>query len=176
MVTLAAATKTLGLYLLRVGESNMRFRLPRTLLMISFIASTLASSASTLASSGAASAQQSNDKGNGPASSRAAKTRNPVPASAASIRSGHTLYDKLCASCHGETGKGDGSMGEELNPKPADLTDAEWKHGSTDGEIYALIRSGVKGTGMKAYGRKLTTHEVWDVVNYIRSIGPAKSH
>ena len=30
-------------------------------------------------------------------------------------------------------------MGEELNPKPADLTDAEWKHGSTDGEI--LTRS-----------------------------------
>ncbi len=66
-------------------------------------------------------------------------------------------------------------MGEELNPRPADLTDAEWKHGSTDGEIDALIRSGVKGTGMKAYGRKLTNHEVWDVVNYIRSIGPSKS-
>ncbi len=25
---------------------------------------------------------------------------------------------------------------------------------------------------MKAYSRKLTTHQLWDVVNYVRSIGP----
>jgi high-affinity iron transporter len=147
----------------------MRFRLPRTLLMISF-------AASMLGRAGAADAPQSTEKNTAPASSKAARTKNPVPPTPASIQSGHVVYDRLCASCHGEAGKGNGLMGEELNPKPADLTDAEWKHGSTDGEIYALIRSGVKGTGMKAYGRKLTTHQVWDVVNYIRSIGPAKSH
>jgi mono/diheme cytochrome c family protein len=106
----------------------------------------------------------------------AAKLKNPVAANAASIAAGRTLYDKQCAGCHGETGKGDGAMGEELNPKPADLTDADWKHGSTDGEIFTLIRDGAKGTGMKAYSRKLTSHQIWDVVNYIRSIGPAKSH
>jgi mono/diheme cytochrome c family protein len=106
----------------------------------------------------------------------AAKLKNPVAANAASIAAGRTLYDKQCAGCHGDTGKGDGAMGEELNPKPADLTDADWKHGSTDGEIFTLIRDGAKGTGMKAYSRKLTPHQIWDVVNYIRSIGPAKSH
>jgi mono/diheme cytochrome c family protein len=147
----------------------MRFRLFRTLLMISFVTSMLSRPA-------AAGAQQPNDKVTVPAPSRAARTKNPVPATTASIQTGHAVYDKLCASCHGETGKGDGAMGEELNPRPADLTDSEWKHGSTDGEIYALIRAGVKGTGMKAYGRKLTTHQVWELVNYIRSIGPAKSH
>jgi hypothetical protein len=25
---------------------------------------------------------------------------------------------------------------------------------------------------MKPYGRKMTTHQLWDVVNYLRSIGP----
>jgi mono/diheme cytochrome c family protein len=64
------------------------------------------------------------------------------------------------------------ALGEELNPKPPDLTDAEWKHGSTDGEIFTVIRDGVRSTGMKAYGRKMTAHQVWDVVNYLRSIGP----
>ena len=29
---------------------------------------------------------------------------------------------------------------------------------------------------MKAYGRKLTNHQVWDVVNYIRSIGPPRAN
>ena len=63
-------------------------------------------------------------------------------------------------------------MGTEFNPKPSNLTDADWKHGSTDGEIFTVIRDGVKSTGMKPYARKLTTHQVWDVVNYVRSLGP----
>jgi mono/diheme cytochrome c family protein len=104
----------------------------------------------------------------------AAKLKNPVTANATSIAAGQKVYAKLCAACHGDAGKGDGRMGEEMIPKPADLTDGDWKHGSSDGEIYTLIRNGARGTGMKAYSRKLTPHEIWDVVNYIRSIGPAK--
>jgi mono/diheme cytochrome c family protein len=103
---------------------------------------------------------------------QAAKLKNPVPADATSIAAGKQIYDKQCAGCHGDTGKGDGAMGEELNPKPANLVDAEWKHGSSDGEIFTVVRDGVKNTGMKPYARKMTTHEIWDVVNYVRSIGP----
>ncbi|SRR5579871_489681 len=102
----------------------------------------------------------------------AAKVKNPVPADATSVAAGKDIYAKNCASCHGDTGKGDGRMGEELNPKPPNLTDAEWKHGSTDGEIYKVIHDGSPKTGMKAFGRKLTDHQIWDVINYIRSIGP----
>jgi mono/diheme cytochrome c family protein len=106
----------------------------------------------------------------------AATIQNPVPSSAASIAAGKKLFDKHCSECHGDTGKGDGMMGDELDPKPANLTDAEWKHGSTDGEIFVVIRDGVKGTGMKAFAKKMTAHQMWDVVNFVRSIGPAKSH
>ena len=102
----------------------------------------------------------------------AAKLRNAVPVSPASIAAGQTLYQKQCAGCHGDTGTGDGAMGAELNPKPSNLADADWKHGSTDGEIFTVIRDGVKSTGMKPYGRKLTAHQLWDVVNYVRSLGP----
>jgi mono/diheme cytochrome c family protein len=101
----------------------------------------------------------------------AAKLKNPVPANAASIAAGKQIYDKQCAGCHGDTGKGDGAMGEELNPKPANLVDADWKHGSTDGEIFTVIRDGLKNTGMKPYARKMTAHQMWDVINYLRSIG-----
>ena len=103
---------------------------------------------------------------------KAAAVKNPVPGTAASVAAGQALYQKQCAGCHGDTGKGDGAMGEELNPKPANLSDAEWKHGSTDGEIFAVIRDGVKSTGMKPFARKMTTHQLWDVVNYVRSLGP----
>ena len=103
---------------------------------------------------------------------QAAKLKNPVTADAASIAAGQALYEKQCAGCHGDAGKGDGAMGAELTPKPSNLADADWKHGATDGEIYTVIRDGVKTTGMKPYRAKLTTHQLWDVVNYVRSIGP----
>jgi len=106
----------------------------------------------------------------------AAKTTNPVKADATSIAAGKQIFDKQCAACHGETGKGDGKMAAQVDPKPSDLTDADWKHGSTDGELYLVIHDGAKNTAMKPYGSKLTAHQIWDVVNYVRSIGPAKSH
>ena len=106
----------------------------------------------------------------------AARLKNPVAANSASIAAGAALYAKHCAGCHGDAGKGDGTMGDEMNPKPANLTDADWKHGSSDGEIFTVVRYGVKGAGMKAFSGKMTVHQTWDVVNYMRSIGPAKSH
>jgi cbb3-type cytochrome c oxidase subunit III len=106
----------------------------------------------------------------------AAKLENPVAADAASIAAGKELYEKNCVSCHGASGKGDGKMGETMKTKPADLTDAEWKHGSSDGEIYTVVHDGIKTAGMRAYSPKLTAHQIWDLVNYVRSIGPRKSH
>ena len=103
---------------------------------------------------------------------QAAKLKNPVAADAASIAAGQKLYGQYCAGCHGDAGHGDGAMGEDLTPKPSNLADADWKHGATDGEIFTVVRDGVKSTGMKPFRSKLTTHQLWDVVNYVRSIAP----
>ena len=39
----------------------------------------------------------------------------------------------------------DGGMvlhaGAKLTPRPSNLVDADWKHGTTDGEIFAVVRS-----------------------------------
>ena len=45
-------------------------------------------------------------------------------------------------------------------------------------EADMLIRDGSKGTGMRGYATKLKTDDIWNVVNYLRTIGPkpAKSH
>jgi mono/diheme cytochrome c family protein len=108
----------------------------------------------------------------------AAKMKNPVAANAASLGAGKKLYDAQCASCHGAMGKGDGKGGELLKPKPSDFTDADWKHGSSDGEIFIVIRDGSKQTGMRAYGSRIATNDIWNLVNYVRNLGPraAKSH
>jgi mono/diheme cytochrome c family protein len=104
---------------------------------------------------------------------QAAALKNPVKPTAESIAAGKKLYDTQCSSCHGETGKGDGKMAAAINPpKPSDLTDATWKHGSTDGEIFTLIRDGSKGTGMRAFAARMKTEDIWNVVNYLRTLAP----
>lgn len=107
----------------------------------------------------------------------AAKLRNPVAATPESIASGGKLYDTHCAECHGTSGKGDGYEGEGLATKPSDLTDAQWEHGTTDGEIFVVIRDGAgPKSEMKGFAKQLTTNQTWDVVNFVRSLGPKKSH
>jgi mono/diheme cytochrome c family protein len=99
------------------------------------------------------------------------KTTNPVASTPESIAAGRKLYEEHCSECHGDEGKGDGMMGEDLDTPPADLTDREWKHGDTDGEIFVVIRDGTKD-GMKKFGKKLSATDMWQLVNYLRSIAP----
>lgn len=103
----------------------------------------------------------------------AAKLKNPVTADAASLEAGKAAYAEQCAGCHGDTGKGDGPMAAYTgDPPPSDLTDAEWRHGASDGEIYAMIHDGVEGTAMKDFKSDLKPTEIWNVVNYVKSLAP----
>lgn len=107
---------------------------------------------------------------------KAAAVKNPVTPNANSINKGRQAYMKACRHCHGSTGLGDGPLAPK-NPSPANLTDAEWKYGSSDGEIFAIISNGVGGDSeMKGLRSELTTTDMWNIVNYLRSIGrqPAK--
>lgn len=106
----------------------------------------------------------------------AAKLKNPVAPSAASIAAGRALYDRHCSECHGTTGRGDGHAGEGLDQTPSNLTDATWEHGSTDGELFAVIRDGAPTSEMKGFAKKLSPKETWDVINFVRTLGPQKSH
>ncbi|HEU4388697.1 MAG TPA: c-type cytochrome [Blastocatellia bacterium] len=100
----------------------------------------------------------------------AQKLKNPVPSDTQSIESGRSLYRRYCAGCHGPQGKGDGSMALS-GGTPSDLTDEKWDYGSTDGEIFVVVRDGVS-SDMQPYKERLKEKEIWEVVNYIRSLGP----
>jgi len=105
---------------------------------------------------------------------QAAKLKNQLPSDAATVDAGRELYLTHCASCHGKKGKGDG--GQALGGgTPSDLTDADWDYGSTDGEIYWVIREGIESNAdMLAYKKTLSEKETWQVVVFIRSLGPQK--
>jgi cbb3-type cytochrome c oxidase subunit III len=102
--------------------------------------------------------------------SEAQKLKNPVPGDAESIEAGRLLYKRHCASCHGPNAKGDGGMALS-GGTPSDLTDEAWDYGSTDGEIFTAIREGVSAD-MLAYKEKLNDKQIWQVINYLRSLGP----
>ena len=55
------------------------------------------------------------------------KMKNPVKADAASIKAGKLLYEKHCQSCHGKTGKGDGSKAAQLDTEPGDFSAKAFK-------------------------------------------------
>jgi mono/diheme cytochrome c family protein len=103
---------------------------------------------------------------------KAAAVKNPVAANTNSINKGRQAYQKACRHCHGPKGLGDGPLAPK-NPSPANLTDAEWKFGSSDGEIFAIIANGLGGESeMKGVRSEMTTTDMWHIVNYLRSIGP----
>jgi cbb3-type cytochrome c oxidase subunit III len=98
----------------------------------------------------------------------ASKIMNPVPATPDSIAAGKRAYARLCANCHGPAGKGDGG-GAAGGTMPADLTDAMWDYGSSDGEIFTVIRDGTSAD-MGSYAERLSPQEIWSVVNYIKTL------
>ncbi|HEX4951218.1 MAG TPA: cytochrome c [Blastocatellia bacterium] len=100
----------------------------------------------------------------------AQKLKNPEAANTETIDAGKKLYARHCASCHGPNGKGDGGMALS-GGTPSDLTDETWDYGSTDGEIFVAIKDGVSAD-MLAYKDKLNDKQIWQVVTFLRSIGP----
>ena len=101
----------------------------------------------------------------------AAKVKNPVASSAESIAAGKAAFTKNCRFCHGADAKGNGPMAPK-DTHPSDLTDAKWDRGASDGEIFAVIRDGAGPKfDMKGYKGKLTDTDMWNVVNFLRSIG-----
>ena len=103
----------------------------------------------------------------------AATIKNPVASTPESISDGKRVYQRYCASCHGANAEG--GAGNDLIPAAPDLTDKEWKHGSTDGEIFAVIKNGVPpDLNMIPFGDQLKDQEIWNVVNYLRSIAKNK--
>ena len=108
---------------------------------------------------------------------KAAAVKNPVAATPQSIATGKGLFQKYCRFCHGDDAKGNGPQAPE-GTHPPNLTDDMWDHGSSDAEIFAVIKDGIGPKfDMKGYNSKMTAPEMWSVVNFIRSLGPkGKSH
>ena len=60
-------------------------------------------------------------------------------------------------------------------PPTPDLTDDQWDFGSSDGEIFSSVKNGTPpDLFMGPWDGRLTDTEMWNVVNYIRSLAKKK--
>lgn len=80
---------------------------------------------------------------------------------------GKNLYIFNCATCHGESGRGDGSSARFLAKPPTDLSTSEFQS-QTDGEIYWKILIGK--LPMPTFGEALSEKKIWLIVNYLRTV------
>lgn len=83
--------------------------------------------------------------------------------------SGKVAFGSHCAVCHGVDGKGNTTMGKQLNA-PDLNSEAVQKMSSDD---MAKIVSGGKGS-MPAFADQLSSDEIADVVRYVHTLGKKK--
>ena len=96
---------------------------------------------------------------------------NPMPPSIRSLTHGKQVFTTNCVGCHGLTGDGKGPATYFIsNPAPRNFTDASQQLYFSDGELYDAILFGVDGTAMPPWGDVLTVNDIWDTVNFIRTI------
>lgn len=83
---------------------------------------------------------------------------------AVSASQGEAIYNKNCASCHGNPGKNNSL--KSLNPVPPDLSSAKTQE-LTDGELFYILSTG--RMLMPSFKNVLSEDERWKAISYIRS-------
>ena len=93
---------------------------------------------------------------------------------AEAMERGRPIYLEQCAVCHGIRGDGQGFLADGFETKPRDFRDGVYKFRSTSGgelpiiaDVERVVRQGVPGTTMPAWGQFLNDQQIADVSRYL---------
>ena len=101
------------------------------------------------------------------AAAGAGTLKNPLQASAGNLAAGRVYYQYYCVFCHGDSGAGDGPVGDSYTPKPADLR-SKRTAGYSDGN---LLRAMLTGVGHEpVLERVVAPGHRWHLVLFVRSL------
>jgi mono/diheme cytochrome c family protein len=100
-----------------------------------------------------------------------ADLQSPIPADPESIARGQALYTANCASCHGDSGMGEGLAGQQLDPPAAPI--AHTSQMLSDGYLFWRITEGGHSfdTAMPTWKDALDEQARWDLINFMRALG-----
>jgi mono/diheme cytochrome c family protein len=93
---------------------------------------------------------------------KAKAKRNPMATDPDALAAGANLFDQHCAECHGDAGEGS-RKGPSLLKEPVQA--------ATPGSLFWLLTNGVVRRGMPVWS-KLPEPQRWQLVTYIKSLGP----
>jgi mono/diheme cytochrome c family protein len=81
---------------------------------------------------------------------------------AKTVTAGEKVYTKNCIACHGNTGKGEGSKaGTSINNQ-------QFLSSVSNKDIYNYVKYGREGTGMPAYGPRVSEKDLNNLVAFMR--------
>jgi len=102
--------------------------------------------------------------------------KNPIRFTDVSVDRGKKVFVTQCALCHGDKGDGKGDLAKDMKLNLPDFTKPDALAKRTDGELFAIIASGKDP--MPSQKGRMTDRHLWNLVNYLRSLGgkvPAKA-
>ena len=97
----------------------------------------------------------------------AKELRNPLRADPLTIAEARDHFADHCAVCHANNGNGETAINRGLYPPAPDLRSARTQS-LADGEIFYIIKNGVRFTGMPGWGGE--DEENWQLVLFIRHL------
>ena len=90
----------------------------------------------------------------------------------ADAKAGGADYQTYCASCHGETGAGDGPVAQALNPRPARHNDGAYMNPLTDDYLFKVIKFGGASVGKSAMMAPLglSDQQIHNLIAFMRTL------
>jgi mono/diheme cytochrome c family protein len=99
---------------------------------------------------------------------RAPTEKDPDAGNPAAIGVGFDHYRENCVMCHGAPGVAGAELSKGINPPAPSLGNGE--NGTPDGELFWVIKHGIRMTAMPAFGPTHTDEEIWKIVAFIRHL------
>jgi mono/diheme cytochrome c family protein len=91
----------------------------------------------------------------------------PFPLTRADLQRGQTLFNGICAPCHGRTGMGNGVVVQRGFSAPPTFHDDRLRN-APPGHYFDVITNGFGA--MPSYGQILQVPDRWRVIGYIRAL------
>jgi len=90
----------------------------------------------------------------------------PTTPEATSLNEGKSLFAANCASCHGDTGAGNGPAAGALAPSPTNFQLKE----PTEERAWEVLENGVPGTAMPPWQTQLSANQRHALIEFVRSL------